>query len=216
MADPNFHITTPRLYLSYYQSTLNSHCDHLVNLYNTPEVLKGNGSVATPIPDRESARKVIESRAECQAKTGYGRYLISLRPTTTEDLEDDICPFLERSEKYEKIGMVGLKLREHPAAPSVPDIGFSLLRPFWGKGYATEAAKALIDYFENEKNVKEVLGFCNPTNEESRKLFQRLGFEERGVHLLRGIGDRNHDDGGVRGLVWAKRGMAEDLSVYGI
>jgi RimJ/RimL family protein N-acetyltransferase len=216
MTDPNFHIATPRLYLSYYQPTLDSHCDHLVNLCNTPEVLKGNGGVATPIPDRETARKQIESSVEQQVKTGYGRYLVSLRLTPTGAETNDSRSFLECLEDCQKIGMVGLKLRNHPEAPSAPDIGFSFLRPFWGKGYATEAATALLDYFDKERGVKEVFGFCNPANEESKKMLQRLGFEERGVHLLKGIGGRTHDDGGVRGLVWAKKGMNKDLSVYGI
>ena len=35
-------------------------------------------------------------------------------------------------------------LAERPAAP--PEIGYWLAVPFWGKGYATEAARAMIDY----------------------------------------------------------------------
>ncbi|KAH8731590.1 acyl-CoA N-acyltransferase, partial [Phaeosphaeriaceae sp. PMI808] len=145
MANPNFRISTPRLYLHYFQPSLDSHCDFLVTLFNAPEVLKANGGVVSPVPNRESERKGIEDRVERQSQTGYGRYTVSLRPPTSEEVDD--CSIL------------------HTEASYIPDIGFSLLRPFWGKGYATEAAQALLDYFENVKQLKEALGFYNLENE---------------------------------------------------
>lgn len=214
MADPNFNISTPRLYLSHLQPSLDTHCDFFVALVNSPEVLIANSGVASQIPDRETARKAIEAGAEQLGKTGYGKYVVSLKPTKDGEIEHDDRPFPERLKDCKFIGTVGLKLRTHPESPRVPDVGFSFLTPFWGKGFATEAVQALIGYYEKEKRQMDIFGYCSPTNENSKKMFRRLGFEERGVRLIKGLGGR--PDEGIRGLVWAKKGMSEDLSEYGI
>jgi RimJ/RimL family protein N-acetyltransferase len=210
MTDPDFCIVTPRLCLSYYQP-IDYHCDFLVALYNSPEVLLGNGGVATALPDREAARRELESKMEWQARTGYGRYVISIPPEIDPNIAPDTRPFSQRLKDHQLIGNVSMKIRHHPESPPVPDVGFALIRAHWGKGYATEATSALIDYFEKERGQKEVLGYCNPNNEDSKKMFQRLGFENRGEHVVQGI----RPGGGLNALVWAKKGMNTDMAVYG-
>lgn len=49
--------------------------------------------------------------------------------------------------------------------------------PAYGKqGYATEAAKKLLDYLHHTLNVKKVFGDCDIRNENSWRLLERLGF----------------------------------------
>jgi RimJ/RimL family protein N-acetyltransferase len=61
----------------------------------------------------------------------------------------------------------------HPLGPHA-DIGWRLLRAAWGRGYATEAAKAsLRDAFERMR-LKEVLAYTSADNVRSLAVIQRL------------------------------------------
>jgi RimJ/RimL family protein N-acetyltransferase len=61
----------------------------------------------------------------------------------------------------------------HPLGPHA-DIGWRLVRAAWGRGYATEAAKAsLRDAFERVR-LKEVLAYTSADNVLSRAVIQRL------------------------------------------
>ncbi|MEA4954690.1 MAG: GNAT family N-acetyltransferase [Pseudoflavonifractor sp.] len=56
------------------------------------------------------------------------------------------------------------------------EIGFHLRKKYWGMGYASEAAKAVINYsFEDLKADKLYAGH-HPQNEASKKLLTKLGF----------------------------------------
>jgi RimJ/RimL family protein N-acetyltransferase len=52
-------------------------------------------------------------------------------------------------------------------------------KKYWGKGYATEAGKAILDYlFNNFNAIKEITAFLFAKNQKSINLLKRLGFEE--------------------------------------
>ncbi|KAF2260117.1 hypothetical protein CC78DRAFT_547784 [Lojkania enalia] len=175
-----------------------------------PRSSAGNARVAHPTPDRETARKHIESRRERLSETGYGRYLVSLKPEANDS--GPIRTFSELSEKPEKIGIISFKVRTTPGAPTVPDVGFSFLKNYWGKGYATEAAQVLLEHFEEERGIAEVVGYCSPNNESSKKVFQRLGFKERGVRAVLGL---ILDGSAAHPIVWSKR-LKKPLEEYGV
>lgn len=92
---------------------------------------------------------------------------------------------------------------------SCPDIGYAFVPDEWGKGYAPEAAIALIDYALREFDVKGVFGFCEPDNKPSRRVLEKIGLEFRGEKILR-LFD------GTRSAVYALPEMDSDLSVYGM
>jgi RimJ/RimL family protein N-acetyltransferase len=206
-------IHTPRLTLIPFDPDNDTHCDFLVELYNSPEVQLANAAVQTEILDRESVRHVIGGNQIDQLRTGFGRFIVTLNAPVFHSTNTSISE--EKTEREPEpvfIGSVGLKLRR-PPGPIIPDIGFSVLRPYWGHGYATEACTALLQYFQEEKGVKDVLGYCSPENENSKKMFRRLGFEDRGVRTVSGLGRKEVV---ARALVWAKPGMKSDLGVYRI
>ena len=66
------------------------------------------------------------------------------------------------------------------------ELGYVFNAYFLGSGYATEAAHALIDYSFKEKNAHRIVAQCNPLNEKSWRLLERLGMRREGV-LLRNI-----------------------------
>ena len=71
------------------------------------------------------------------------------------------------------IGMCGLLKREElPDA----DIGFAFLPDFWSKGFAFEAATAVLHDARERLGVERVLAITSLDNEASIKLLERLGF----------------------------------------
>lgn len=64
------------------------------------------------------------------------------------------------------------------------DIGYSTLRQFSGKGYAFEAATALMDYGRRELGLERIIGLTSPSNEKSAHLLEKLGLQfERMVEV---------------------------------
>jgi RimJ/RimL family protein N-acetyltransferase len=74
------------------------------------------------------------------------------------------------------IGFTGLSIPafEAPFTPCV-EIGWRLASPFWGKGYASEAARAALRFAFEDLRLKEVVSFTVPANARSRRVMQRIG-----------------------------------------
>ena len=66
-----------------------------------------------------------------------------------------------------------------------PEIGYWLGVPFWGKGYATEAARAVIDHAFGDLGYDVLVGGARVSNPASRRVLQKCGFEWTGVGLYR-------------------------------
>jgi RimJ/RimL family protein N-acetyltransferase len=92
----------------------------------------------------------------------------------------------------------------HPLGPHA-DIGWRLVHAAWGRGYATEAAKAsLHDAFERVR-LKEVLAYTSADNVRSRAVIQRLKLQRAAsLDYSEPLGA-----GMWRGLVWIARPEAQ-------
>ena len=75
-----------------------------------------------------------------------------------------------------------------PFAGTGPDVepGYTTARSAWGKGYATEAAEALVDHAFGPLGLPRVLAQVEPANTGSRHVLDKLGMEERGQRLAYG------------------------------
>ena len=64
------------------------------------------------------------------------------------------------------------------------DIGFSILERFRGRGYALEAATAVMNYGLNVLKLPRIVAVTAPDNQNSIRLLQKLGlrFQEK-IHL---------------------------------
>jgi RimJ/RimL family protein N-acetyltransferase len=80
----------------------------------------------------------------------------------------------------EVIGACGYELRN-----SVPEIGYWIGAPFWGNGYATEAARALIDEAFGERFHPALHAGARTSNPASRRVLEKCGFQWTGVGLYR-------------------------------
>jgi ribosomal-protein-alanine N-acetyltransferase len=56
-------------------------------------------------------------------------------------------------------------------------LGYRLIRKHWGKGIATETAKASIEYGFNVLNLKEIVATIHCGNQASNNVVKKLGFD---------------------------------------
>lgn len=77
------------------------------------------------------------------------------------------------------IGFVGLNPvpPELPCAPGV-EVGWRLAYPYWGKGYATEAAQAALSVGFGHLALPEIVSFTAVPNQRSRAVMRRLHMRE--------------------------------------
>jgi RimJ/RimL family protein N-acetyltransferase len=74
------------------------------------------------------------------------------------------------------IGVVGLSMVSYDAhfTPAV-EVAWRLARAYWGRGYATEAARAAMDYGFGTLSLGEIVATTVPANQRSRRVMERLG-----------------------------------------
>ena len=84
------------------------------------------------------------------------------------------------------IGACGLELREGPGtAGLMPELGCWLGVPYWGRGFATEAVRALIDHAFTDLEPEALQAGARVTNPASRRVLEKCGFQWTGVGLYR-------------------------------
>jgi len=98
----------------------------------------------------------------------------------------------------EFIGFVGLNIPayELPFSPCV-EIGWRLAAEFWGKGYATEAARGALRAGFEQLGLPEIVSFTAVGNIRSRSVMERLGMCDTGEtfehpNVLEGHALRKH------------------------
>jgi RimJ/RimL family protein N-acetyltransferase len=66
-----------------------------------------------------------------------------------------------------------------------PEIGYWLGVPYWGRGYATEAARAVIDHAFSGCELELLEAGARVSNPASRRVLEKCGFQWTGVGLYR-------------------------------
>jgi RimJ/RimL family protein N-acetyltransferase len=79
----------------------------------------------------------------------------------------------------EFIGFIGLQppIAQLPCSPCV-EIGWRLAQPYWGKGLASEGARAALRFGFETLGLDEIVSFTVPANRRSRAVMERLGMQE--------------------------------------
>jgi RimJ/RimL family protein N-acetyltransferase len=99
--------------------------------------------------------------------------------STLADTGSETVFLIERD--HRPVGMVGVDWREAES----PELGYWLGVEHWGQGYATEAARAVIDYTFEEFTVEHLLSGARVANPASRNILEKCGFQWNGVQLHR-------------------------------
>ncbi|HUF56350.1 MAG TPA: GNAT family N-acetyltransferase [Thermohalobaculum sp.] len=109
-------------------------------------------------------------------------------PLTREESDDLLERLIERSQAGDItfravvlkaghfLGIAGLN-RPRFEAPFMPciEVGWRLMAAAWGRGYATEAARAAVAHGFENLGLREIVAFAPPANERSIAVMERLG-----------------------------------------
>ncbi|MBL0693910.1 GNAT family N-acetyltransferase [Comamonas sp. JC664] len=130
---------------------ISADAERFYQLNADPEVIRYTGDAA--FADVEAARDFLRGY-DHYAKYGFGRWAVI------------------RREDGEFLGWCGIKY-----TPGVDeyDIGFRFFRACWGRGYATEAAKACLDYGLSHLRIETMVGRAMKANTASVKVLEKIG-----------------------------------------
>jgi RimJ/RimL family protein N-acetyltransferase len=132
-------------------------------LLQDPDVVRfiGDGT----IPSAEECWRAVAAWLGHWALRGYGPWAVTERASGTF------------------MGRVGIHF---PYGWPEPELAYTLGKPFWGHGYATEACRAALDWGFTERDFPELASFIYPTNAASIRVATKVGETLRGESTLRG------------------------------
>lgn len=81
------------------------------------------------------------------------------------------------------IGRAGIL---HPYEWEGPELAYGFDQPYWGRGYATEAATILHRWAFIQKQMPSLVSYVKPGNEGSRRVLEKLGASHVGMTTLFG------------------------------
>lgn len=99
----------------------------------------------------------------------------------TQYIQSKFCYFaVDCLESGEFIGFVGLSKQTYESdfTPCI-DIGWRLDEKFWYKGYATEGARASLNYAFNTLQLNDVVAVCPKVNFKSEQVMKKIGMYKR-------------------------------------
>lgn len=83
---------------------------------------------------------------------------------------------IETQEGKQVIGMIIARVSEEKW-----ELGFVLTRAFWGRGYMTEAVKALIAWALKQKEIFRIWAVCDIDNKASARVMEKAGMQREGI-----------------------------------
>lgn len=152
-----FFLETKRLLL---KPTEQSDFDNLLALRSDPDVMK---YAEKGIQTKNDIQHFLDITIPFQKKYGY-----------------DLCSIFEKS-TGDFVGQAGLFHTTNTDEPSDVEIGFSLHKKYWGKGYATELVRALIQWGFKHLSVKRLVAFTRPENQASHYVLKKSGLISVGI-----------------------------------
>lgn len=154
-------LETPRLIL---RKKIVEDAPFFLDLNSDPLVTQYTGDDA--FKDLPAAEDIVRYVIGQYEKNGYGRWIVIEKETGNP------------------LGWCGLKYHDDTLET---DLGYRFMRKYWGKGYATEAGLACINYGFNTLNLKRIIGNAMIENIASINVLKKVGmtfFENNFLHNL--------------------------------
>jgi RimJ/RimL family protein N-acetyltransferase len=133
----------------------------------------------------------VENLVELDSDPEVMRFINGGRPTAREEIENEVLPaFLDYYERFAGYGFWAAVEKStsrfvgwfhfRPAEGATLDeveLGYRLRRSAWGKGYATEGSRALIQKGFAELGVQRVVASTMVVNVASRRVMEKAGLK---------------------------------------
>lgn len=125
----------------------------MFELGTDPEIIRY--AEPEPLKDLQEARQRLEEGPLSDyEKHGYGRFAVELKETG------------------KVIGFCGIKYIEEI---DLPEVGYRYLTEYWGRGIATEAARACVEFARDDLKIKKLVALIIPENTASIRVAEKLG-----------------------------------------
>ena len=134
------------------------------------EVLLGDPCVMEYYPaalDRKGVQGWIERNLARYARDGHGLWAMVVK------------------DSHQLIGDCGCTMQEVEGRHEV-EVGYHVRRDLWGRGYATEAARACIEYGFRELGAQRVISMIRPENVRSIRVAEKNGMHREKIVFWRG------------------------------
>ena len=190
---------TERLKLRLADPSSQSDCQELLRIYTHPQEGGGSASGIQTLADIQQKHKRHGPRADyCTlAPAPNGMFFLIYLPSHGTSKQD------AGAAEETLVGKITMSFR--PEMP-YPDIGYAVLPAYEKNGYATEAGKAVIRFWQDVIGVKEMFLGTAPYNVKSQKTAERLGFVRAGTFdVLIGLPPNEKRETG--GLAYVLPGM---------
>lgn len=151
MQHPNLFIETERLLIRPFKME-DIEGAYTMNLDTEVSKYTGDGGV---VSKKEIERRIVEDVFGDYQKHGYGRLAVELK------------------EENKFIGFTGLKYLEDMKEV---DLGYRFMKEYWGKGIATESARACVDLGFNSLGLNRMIAMVLPENSGSIRVLEKLHF----------------------------------------
>ncbi|MBZ0289961.1 MAG: GNAT family N-acetyltransferase [Anaerolineae bacterium] len=126
----------------------------ILELLNEPAYIKNIGDRGVRNLD-DARRYIVDGPTAMHERYGFGLLAVELK------------------ESGVPIGMCGLIKRD---SLDDVDLGYGILERYWNKGYASEAAAAVIDYGHTVVGLKRIVAITAQDNQGSINVLTKLGF----------------------------------------
>jgi [ribosomal protein S5]-alanine N-acetyltransferase len=137
----------------------------MLELLNSPGFLENIGDRG--VREEDQARAYIEERVLGSYRDhGFGMWLAVQKA--------DGAP----------VGLAGLVRRE---GLETPDVGYAFIQKVWGRGYAQEAAAAVLAHAQGPMGIPKLAAITTPENFASMAVLRKIGFTYQGMIQLPGI-----------------------------
>lgn len=130
--------------------------DNLFLLNGDENVMRYIRAVITKEESDARLEKMLTEEQSAPASIGHGRWLIEEKATGNFIGSFAIIPI--------------------PVEPEKIQLGYSFIPGAWGKGYATEVAKAGLQFFLENTDIPEIYGVSETANTPSMKVLEKAGF----------------------------------------
>ncbi|MBD6614756.1 GNAT family N-acetyltransferase [Komarekiella sp. 'clone 1'] len=127
-------------------------------IYSDPEVTR---FIITKVDSVESSQNLLKKWITKSQELNNGSGFWAILPKETEEIVGTII-------------LIQLRDEDEQLTPNY-EIGWHLKKSAWGKGYATEAAKAILDYGFKTLKLPVIYSIARSENTNSLRVIQRLG-----------------------------------------